>query len=158
MDVVYFSTNFCPFHLYLYTTIFLTLPTMYDIVCRCCCYMCWVSAIKIFEKSIGTFLFIGFTIFFYPLDSKWYHYIMVEANNHLKLLPPSILNIYQVFEHIDMISIRSLTQIPTLLFGLSDFGLLSHLWKSKWFNYIMVEAGSHLKLLPPSILNIYTVF
>jgi len=50
---------------------------------------------------------------------------MVEANNHLKLLPPSILNIYQVFEHIDMISIRSLTQIPTLL-GLSYFGLLSH--------------------------------
>ena len=30
---------------------------------------------------------------------------MVEANSPFKLLPPSILEIYKVFEHIDMISI-----------------------------------------------------
>ena len=30
---------------------------------------------------------------------------MVEANSHFKLLPPSILDIYKVFEHIDMLSI-----------------------------------------------------
>jgi hypothetical protein len=30
---------------------------------------------------------------------------MVEADSHVKLLPPSILNIYKVFEHIDMLSI-----------------------------------------------------
>jgi hypothetical protein len=30
---------------------------------------------------------------------------MVEADSQLKLLPPSILDIYKVFEHIDMLSI-----------------------------------------------------
>jgi hypothetical protein len=30
---------------------------------------------------------------------------MVEADSHLKLLSPYILNIYKVFEHIDMLSI-----------------------------------------------------
>jgi len=30
---------------------------------------------------------------------------MVEADSHLKLPPPSILDIYKVFEHIDMLSI-----------------------------------------------------
>ncbi len=29
---------------------------------------------------------------------------MVEADIHLKLLPTSILDIYKVFEHIDMLS------------------------------------------------------
>jgi hypothetical protein len=39
------------------------------------------------------------------LESKWCHHVMVEADSHLKLLPPSILDIYKVFEHIDMLSI-----------------------------------------------------
>jgi hypothetical protein len=30
---------------------------------------------------------------------------VVEADIHLKLLPASILDIYKVFEHIDMLSI-----------------------------------------------------
>jgi hypothetical protein len=30
---------------------------------------------------------------------------MVEADSHLKLLPASILNIYKVFEHINILSI-----------------------------------------------------
>ena len=30
---------------------------------------------------------------------------MVEAKGHLKLLPASILDIYKVFEHIDMLFI-----------------------------------------------------
>jgi hypothetical protein len=30
---------------------------------------------------------------------------MFEADSHLKLLLPSILDIYKVFEHIDMLSI-----------------------------------------------------
>ena len=29
---------------------------------------------------------------------------MVEADSHLKLLPTSILDIYKVFDHIDMLS------------------------------------------------------
>jgi hypothetical protein len=54
---------------------------------------------------------------------------MVEADSHLKLLPASILDIYKVFEHIDMLSIgirqQPYTVIPTLL-G-SDVGDLGHL-------------------------------
>jgi hypothetical protein len=56
---------------------------------------------------------------------------MVEADGHLKLLPTSILDIYNVFEHIDMlymgIKYHPYTDIPTLLLG-SDFGVLGHLW------------------------------
>jgi hypothetical protein len=55
---------------------------------------------------------------------------MVEADNHLKLLPTSILDIYKVIEHIDMLSMgiqyQPYTVIPTLLLG-SDFGDLGHL-------------------------------
>ncbi len=39
------------------------------------------------------------------LESKWCDYVMFEANSHLKLLLTSILDIYKVFEHIDMLSI-----------------------------------------------------
>ncbi len=55
---------------------------------------------------------------------------MVEADSHLNLLPTSILDIYKVLEHIDMLSIciqyQPYTVIPTRL-G-SDFGALGHLW------------------------------
>jgi hypothetical protein len=30
---------------------------------------------------------------------------MIEADTHLKLIPPSILDIYKVLEYIDMLSI-----------------------------------------------------
>ncbi len=58
-------------------------------------------------------------------ESKSCDYIMVEADGHLKLLPTSILDMYNVFEYIDMLSMG--TQYhpysfrPTLLLG-SDFG------------------------------------
>jgi hypothetical protein len=55
---------------------------------------------------------------------------MVEADSHLKLLPVFLLDIYNVFEHIDMLSMgikyQPYTVIPTL-HG-SDFGALGHLW------------------------------
>jgi hypothetical protein len=55
---------------------------------------------------------------------------MVDADGPLKLLPTSILDIYKVFEYINMLSIgipyQPYTVIPTLL-G-SDFGALGHLW------------------------------
>ncbi len=149
-----------------------------------------------------------------PVESKWCHYdVMVEADSHLKLLHTSIMNIYKMFEHVDMLSMgiqyQPYTVIPTLL-G-SDCGVLDHLrsqndvimspqtasrihikhiqsvWEhwcavhwhtvapshsfthptllrfwgsgslveSKWCHYVMVEADSHLKLIPASILNIY---
>jgi hypothetical protein len=44
---------------------------------------------------------------------------MVEADSQLKLLSTSILDIYKVFEHIDMLSMgiqyQPYTVIPTLL-------------------------------------------
>ena len=56
---------------------------------------------------------------------------MSEAHSHLNLLPASILDIYKVFEHIDMQSIgigyQPYTLILTTLLG-SDFGVLGHLW------------------------------
>ncbi len=61
------------------------------------------------------------------------HYVMVEADSHLKLLPTSILDICKVFEHIDMLSIgiqhQAYTVIPTLL--CSDFWVLGHLRSQK---------------------------
>ncbi len=55
---------------------------------------------------------------------------MVEADSHLKMLPTSTLDIFKVFEHIDMLTMGMrwwlFTDIPTLL-G-SDFGILAHLW------------------------------
>ncbi len=147
---------------------------------------------------------------------------MVEADSHLKLLPTSLLDMYKVFEHIDMLFIviqdQPYTVISTWL-G-SDFGAHGHLWsqmmslchgwgwqpsqtashihirhiqsisahwyavhrhmvvplhiythstwlrfwgtgslvESNWYEYVMVEAASHLKLLPTSILDIYKVF
>ncbi len=54
---------------------------------------------------------------------------MVEADSHLKLLPASIISIYKVFEHIDILSngiqYQPYSVIPTLLS--SDFGVLGHL-------------------------------
>jgi hypothetical protein len=43
------------------------------------------------------------------VDSKRCHYVMVEADSHLKLFPASILDIYTVSEHIDMLSIDNLS-------------------------------------------------
>jgi hypothetical protein len=50
---------------------------------------------------------------------------MVEADSHLKLLLASILDIYKVFEHIDVLSIGIQYQPYTVIHTLlgSDFGL-----------------------------------
>jgi hypothetical protein len=39
------------------------------------------------------------------VELKWCDYVIVEADGHLKLHPTSILDIYKVFEHINMLSI-----------------------------------------------------
>jgi hypothetical protein len=41
---------------------------------------------------------------------------MVEANSHLKLLPKSILDIYKVMEHIDMMSMGIQYQPYTVVY------------------------------------------
>ncbi len=158
------------------------------------------------------------------VESKWCHYVMVEAASHLKLLPTSISHMYKVFEHIDMLCplaySSSLTQFhPHYLAQILRFlwvncggkmmslhdgwgwgpsqatscihmrhiqsvwahwyavhwhtaaALLSYthptwlrfggsgsLVEAKWCHYVMVEAEGHLKLLPPSTLDIYKGF
>ena len=55
---------------------------------------------------------------------------MVEADILLKLLPTSILHIYNMFEHIDMLAMGIQQQPSTVLLTLlgSDFEVLGHLW------------------------------
>ncbi len=56
---------------------------------------------------------------------------MVEADSHLKLLPPFMLDIYKVFEHIAMLSMGIQYQHYTVIVSLlgSYFGAcLGHLW------------------------------
>ena len=75
---------------------------------------------------------------------------MIEAGIQLTLLPTSILDIYKVFEHIDMLSIgiwyQPYTVIPTVLTFVRFWGS-GLLVESKQCHYIMVEADSQLKLL-----------
>ncbi len=73
---------------------------------------------------------------------------MVEAESHLKLLPTSILDIYKVVEHIDMLSMgiqyHPHTVIPTLVLG-SDFGVLGHLLSQNdtIMSWLMLTATSN---------------
>ncbi len=64
------------------------------------------------------------------VESRWCHYVMVEADRRLKLPLASILDVYNMFEHID-IPFMGMWQYPQIvtptLFG-SDFGVLDHLW------------------------------
>ncbi len=84
---------------------------------------------------------------------------MVEADGHLKLIPTSILDMCKVFEHIDMLSTCIISALHSYTHPTSwlRFWGSGSLVESKWCDCIMVEADSHLKLLPTSILDIYTV-
>jgi hypothetical protein len=87
---------------------------------------------------------------------------MVEAEDHLKLLSTSILDMYNVFEHIDMLSIgiqyQPYTVIPTLLLG-SDFGVLGHFWSQNdvIMSWLRQTVTSNSKLLSTSTFEIYKV-
>ena len=85
---------------------------------------------------------------------------MIEDDSHLKLLPPSILEIYNLFEHIDTLSMRIKQQPytvtpPHYLAQILGFWVISRV---KMMYFFMVEADIHLKLFPTSILDIYKVF
>ncbi len=84
------------------------------------------------------------------VELKWCICVMVDADSHLKLLPTSILDIYNVIEHIDIISMtiqyHPYTVIPTLL-G-SDFGVLGHLVNQNdvIMSWLRLTATSNLLL------------
>ncbi len=69
---------------------------------------------------------------------------MVEADSHLKPLPPSILDIYKVFEHIDMLSKSIQLQPYTVVFILlgSDFGVLGHMSRIVWLSLSDVRVAN----------------
>jgi hypothetical protein len=81
---------------------------------------------------------------------------MIEADSHLKLLPASILDMYKVVDHIDMLFIGIWEQPYTVIHPpwIRFWGSRS-LVEPKRCDYVMGEADSHLKLLPASILHIY---
>ena len=68
---------------------------------------------------------------------------MAEADSNLKLLPPSILDIYKVFEHIDMLFQGTQLQPYTVIFILfgSDFGVLGHMLRVVWLSLSDVSAA-----------------
>ena len=68
---------------------------------------------------------------------------MAEANSNLKLLPPSILDIYKVFEHIDMLFQGTQLQPYTVIFILfgSDFGVLGHMSRVVWLSLSDVRVA-----------------
>jgi hypothetical protein len=77
---------------------------------------------------------------------------MVEADSHLKLLPASILDIYKVFGHIDMLSIGIQYQpfkVITILLG-SDFSVLGDLWSQNdvIMSWLRLAATSNCFLHP----------
>jgi hypothetical protein len=77
---------------------------------------------------------------------------MVEADSHLKLLTASILDIYKMFDHIDVLSIgiqyQPYTVIPTLLD--SDFGVLGYMWSQNnmVMSWLRLTATSNCFLHP----------
>jgi hypothetical protein len=84
---------------------------------------------------------------------------MVEADINLRLLPISILHIYNVFEPLVCCLkgrwVHPYIVIPAKL--ASDFGI----WVTcgvKMMHYVMIEDDNHLGLLLTFILDIYKVF
>jgi len=113
-------------------------------------------------------MYVGFLPFFYSfevissdfgvfwfayVESKWCHFIMVEADSHLKLLSTSILDICKVFEHIDMLSIgiQSLPYkvIPTLIgsgFGTRGPCGVKMLWSCHVWGWQPPQTASHIHI------------
>jgi hypothetical protein len=93
------------------------------------------------------------------VESKWCHYVMVDADSLLKLLYCIHIrqiqcfwaHSYAVHGHMAVAS-NNYTHTTWVRFWGSG-----SLVESKWCHYIMVEADSPLKLLPPSTLDIYKV-
>ena len=83
---------------------------------------------------------------------------MFEDNSHLKLLPKSILNIQKYLNTLICCPLAygsSLTQFyPPYLAQILGYVVTG---KVKIMHFVMVDADSHLKLLPTSILDTYKV-
>jgi hypothetical protein len=65
---------------------------------------------------------------------------MVEADSHLKLLPISILDIYTMFEHVDMLSIDILSSSLTQSY--CDLALIWGFWITCGVKMMSLHHGS----------------
>ena len=82
------------------------------------------------------------------VELRWCHYVIVEAAIIFKLLPVSILDIYNVFEYINMLSIGHNMAIALVSYTHptgSDFGVLSHLWSQNDVIMSWLRLPSNLK-------------
>ncbi len=86
------------------------------------------------------------------VESKWCHYIIVEADSHLKLLPASTVDMYKLFEHINMLFWGIQQQPQIVIHNLlgSYFGVLGHLLSQHdvIMSWLRLTATSNC-LLPP---------
>ncbi len=162
----------------------------------------WQLPLTVIPTLLGSY----FRVLGYLWSQKWCHFVMVEADSHLKLLPASIS--YAVHVHMAVASnsytpttwvrfwgFGSLVEskwcvmswlrltatsncflhpcLSTLICCLGAYGsslkqlyphYLGQIWgsgslvESKWYDYVMVEAGSQLRLLPASTSYIHKVF
>ncbi len=116
------------------------------------------------KKTIETFLFIGFPLFFYPFSvidpdfgvpgHLWCQNDVIMPQLRLKAISNCSPHSSQTFPKcLSALVCRPLAYSSSLA-QLSDsgFGVLGHLWSQ---NDVI---NRHHKLLPPSILDIYTVF
>ncbi len=89
------------------------------------------------------------------LVEYWCHYIMFEADFHLKVLHRSMLDKYKVFEPLlcclKGIWVQPYTIKPTKL--VPYLGIQVHLVTWKWSHYTMLEAETHLRPLHTFILD-----
>ena len=87
------------------------------------------------------------------VESRWCHYLMVEADSHFKLLVTLIWDIYNsVWAH--WYAVHCHWHNTTWLRSGGSAGSLVE-WK--WWHYVLVEAESHLKQWLASTLDINKV-
>ena len=94
------------------------------------------------------------------MEWKWCHYVMVEADIHLRPLHTSILGIYKVFEPL-VCCLKGMWVHPytvTLAKLALDLGILGSLEEWQWCHNVMFGADIYLKPLHTSIVDIYNVF
>ncbi len=91
---------------------------------------------------------------------KWCHNVMVEADIHLNPLHTSIIHIRHI-QSVWAIMLSQRHMVAPIYRYTSQigpkFGKSGSLEVWKWCHNIMVEADVHLRLVYPSILDIYKV-
>ena len=92
-------------------------------------------------------------------STSWCHDVMIEDVNHCRLLPTFTPDMQKGFELLSMLSICTWWLLTLLQW--QSWPRYWQFWiivESKWCHDIMIEAVHHHRLLPTSILDIYSVY